>query len=90
MTCKESFDLAGLPTTFGSPLLKYNVASKDAVTVLRLKAAGAMIFGNTNVPLWLLDFQSYSVLSDTTNNPWTCGVFRAARPAARRGPWQVA
>ena len=70
VTCKESFDVAGLPTTFGSPLLKYNVANEDAVAIQRLKAAGAVVFGKTNVPLWLLDFQSYNVLYGTTNNPW--------------------
>ena len=73
MTCKESFDVAGLPTTFGSPLLKYNVASEDAVAIQRLKAAGAVIFGKTNVPIWLADFQSYNVLYGTTNNPWDTG-----------------
>ena len=70
MTCKESFDVAGLPTTFGSPLLKYNVASEDELAIQRLKAAGAVIFGKTNVPIWLMDFQSYNVLYGTTNNPW--------------------
>ena len=70
MTCKESCDVAGLPTTFGSPLLKYNIASEDALAIQRLKAAGAVIFGKTNVPLWLADFQSYNVLYGTTNNPW--------------------
>ena len=70
MTCKESFDLAGLPTTFGSPLLKYNIAAEDALAIQRLKAAGAVVFGKTNVPLWLADFQSYNVLYGITRNPW--------------------
>ena len=70
MTCKESFDVAGLPTTFGSPLLKYNIAAEDALAIQRLKAAGAVVFGKTNVPLWLMDFQSYNVLYGTTTNPW--------------------
>ena len=70
MTCKESFDVAGQATTFGSPLLKYNVATEDALAIQRLKTAGAVLFGKTNVPLWLADFQSYNVLYGTTNNPW--------------------
>ena len=70
MTCKESFDVAGQATTFGSPLLKYNVATEDALAIQRLKSAGAVLFGKTNVPLWLADFQSYNVLYGTTNNPW--------------------
>ena len=70
MTCKESFNVAGLPTTFGSPQLKENVAAEDALAIQRLKAAGAVIFGKTNVPLWLADFQSYNDVYGTTNNPW--------------------
>ena len=75
MTCKESFNVAGLPTTFGSPQLKDNVATEDALAIQRLKAAGAVIFGKTNVPLWLADFQSYNDVYGTTNNPWDpqCG-----------------
>ena len=70
MTCKESFNVAGLPTTFGSPQLKDNIATEDALAIQRLKAAGAIIFGKTNVPLWLADFQSYNDVYGTTNNPW--------------------
>ena len=70
MTCKESFDVAGQATTFGSPLLKYNVATADALAIQRLKTAGAVLFGKTNVPLWLADFQSYNVIYGTTTNPW--------------------
>ena len=70
MTCKESFNVAGLPTTFGSPQLKDNIAVEDALAIQRLKAAGAVIFGKTNVPLWLADFQSYNEVYGTTNNPW--------------------
>ena len=70
MTCKESFNVAGLPTTFGSPQLKDNIAVEDALAIQRLKAAGAVLFGKTNVPLWLSDFQSYNEVYGTTNNPW--------------------
>ena len=70
MTCKDSFNVSGLPTTFGSPQLKDNVAAEDALAIQRLKAAGAVIFGKTNVPLWLADFQSYNDVYGTTNNPW--------------------
>ena len=70
MTCKDSFNVAGLPTTFGSPQLKDNIAAEDALAIQRLKAAGAVIFGKTNVPLWLADFQSYNDVYGTTNNPW--------------------
>ncbi len=69
MTIKESFDVAGLPTTWGDRALSY-VAERDDPVVERLKAAGAVIFGKTNVPYRLLDFQSYNDIYGVTNNPW--------------------
>ncbi len=69
MTIKESFDVAGLPTTWGDRTLSY-VAVRDDLVVERLKAAGAVIFGKTNVPFRLLDFQSYNEIYGVTNNPW--------------------
>jgi amidase len=69
MTIKESFDVAGLPTTWGDRALSY-VAERDDPVVARLKAAGAVIFGKTNVPYHLLDFQSYNDIYGVTSNPW--------------------
>jgi amidase len=73
MTCKESYHVAGLPTTFGNPAFQDNIATTDALAIERLKAAGAVIFGKTNVPLHLADFQSYNEIYGTTNNPWDLG-----------------
>ena len=70
MTVKESFNVAGLPTTFGDPLWKDNIATENAVVVDRLLAAGAVIYGKTNVPFRLMDSQSYNDIYGTTNNPW--------------------
>jgi amidase len=70
MTVKESYDVAGLPTTWGVPAFESNVATKNAVVVDRLLDAGAVIFGKTNVPLFLADWQSYNAIYGTTNNPW--------------------
>ena len=70
MTVKESFNIAGLPTTFGNPLWKDNVAAGNAVVIDRLLEAGAVIFGKTNVPYMLMDAQSYNEIYGTTNNPW--------------------
>ncbi|MCX7893815.1 MAG: amidase [Burkholderiales bacterium] len=70
MTIKESFDVAGLPSTWGIPALANNVAAANAVVVERLLAAGAVIFGKTNVPLLLSDWQSFNAVYGTTNNPW--------------------
>jgi amidase len=70
MTVKESFNIAGLPTTWGNPLWKDNIAADNAVVVERLLAAGAIIYGKTNVPLMLMDSQSFNEVYGTTNNPW--------------------
>ncbi len=70
MTIKESYDVAGLPTTWGDPALRANVASDDALSVKRLRAAGVNLFGKTNVPLMLADWQSYNAIYGTTGNPW--------------------
>ena len=56
MTVKESYNIAGLPTTFGIPEMKNNIATEDAVACQRLQSAGAIIFAKTNVPLNLADF----------------------------------
>jgi amidase len=70
ITVKESFDIAGLPTTWGVPLLKGFVAQEDALMVVRAKKAGAIVLGKTNVPFLLGDWQSYNDIYGTTNNPW--------------------
>ncbi|HEY7639647.1 MAG TPA: amidase family protein [Steroidobacteraceae bacterium] len=80
MTIKESFDVAGLPTTWGDRTLSY-LATRDDLVVERVKAAGAVIFGKTNVPLRLLDFQSYNDVYGVTNNPWD----RARTPGGSSG-----
>ena len=70
MTIKESYDVAGLPTTWGVPAFKNNIAKKNAVSVDRLLGAGVVLFGKTNVPLYLADWQAYNAIYGTTNNPW--------------------
>src|SRR6516165_9275810 len=70
MTVKEQFNVAGLPKTWGDPKFKDWRPDADALAVARLKAAGAIIIGKTNVPLRLVDWQSYNEVYGTTNNPW--------------------
>jgi amidase len=70
MTVKESFDVAGLPTTWGIPPFKNHVAAHDALPVQRLRDAGAVVLGKTNVPLALGDLQTYNSIYGTTSNPW--------------------
>ncbi|MFE9674475.1 amidase [Streptomyces sp. NPDC006259] len=70
VTVKESYDVAGLPTTWGMPHHRDHLPAEDAVQVSRLKAAGAVVLGKTNVPFGLQDVQSFNDLYGTTNNPW--------------------
>jgi amidase len=70
MTVKESYDVVGLPTTWGVPAYRDNIPTKNALVVDRLLDAGAVIFGKTNVPLYLADWQSFNAIYGTTNNPW--------------------
>ncbi|QNA84324.1 amidase [Sphingomonas sp. So64.6b] len=69
MTIKESYDIAGLPTTWGFEAHRGHIAKKDAVAVQRLKAAGAVFLGKTNVPVSLADLQSVNPIYGRTNNP---------------------
>lgn len=66
---KESFDVAGWPTTCGVPARATHRATADAVVVERLRAHGAVLLGKTNVPLGLRDWQSYNAVYGTTRNP---------------------
>ncbi|MEV5375898.1 amidase [Streptomyces nondiastaticus] len=70
VTVKESYDIAGLPTTWGMPPHRDYMPAEDAVQVSRLKAAGAVVLGKTNVPFGLQDIQSFNDIYGTTNNPW--------------------
>ncbi len=70
MTVKESFDVAGLPTTRGHPSARDHRAGATGLAVRRLEEAGAVIIGKTNVPVDLADWQSYNPLYGATANPW--------------------
>ena len=70
MTVKESFDVQGLPTSWGVPAHKNSIAGQDAVSVRRLREAGAIVFGKTNIPIWLADCQSVNANYGQTSNPW--------------------
>ena len=70
MTVKESFDIEGLPTTWGRADLKSNIPARHALSVPRLMGAGAVVFGKSNVPVMLADWQSFNPVYGTTHNPW--------------------
>ncbi|MDM0111787.1 amidase family protein [Variovorax sp. J22R133] len=69
MTVKESFNVAGLPTSWGIPPFRDYVPDQDAVAVQRLKAAGAVILGKSNVAPGLADFQSDNPVYGRTVHP---------------------
>ena len=70
MTVKEAINVAGLPTTWGIPGTEAIEVRDDAVVIQRMKAAGAIIIGKTNVPMQLADWQSYNAIYGVTRNPW--------------------
>lgn len=70
MTVKESFNVAGLPTTFGRIEFKDHIADRDARVVQQLKDAGAIIVGKTNIPPDVADLHSNNPVYGRTNNPF--------------------
>ncbi len=70
ISMKSSLDVAGLPCECGSVLRKGNRPAEDAPLVKRLRAAGTIILGNTNVPEFLMAYETDNLLYGRTNNPW--------------------
>jgi amidase len=70
ITVKESFDLAGSPTTWGIPDWAKNIVDTDSDAVARYRAAGGVVYGKTNVPLKLVEWQTFNEIYGTTSNPW--------------------
>jgi amidase len=70
MTIKESYNVAGSPTTWGLEELRNNVTETSAQAVERLERAGVILFGKSNVPPLLADWQSSNPVYGTTNNPY--------------------
>ena len=91
ITIKDSFETAGMRTTAGAPDLVGYVPARDADAVARLRAAGAVIIGKTNLPTFAMDWQTYNPVFGTTNNPWDLsrtpgGSSGGACRRDRRGP----
>ena len=70
ITIKDAYEVVGMPATCGFPHLAEHRPARDADAVARLRAAGAIPFGKTNVPLAAADHQSYNPVYGTSNNPW--------------------
>jgi amidase len=72
-TVKDSFETAGLRTTAGAPELADHVPERDADPVARLRGAGAVVLGKTNLPSWAMDVQTFNPVFGCSNNPWDPG-----------------
>jgi amidase len=70
MTLKDVFEVVGMPATCGFPHLAEHRPTQDADVTARLREAGAVIFGKTNVPEGAGDHQSYNAVYGVTRNPW--------------------
>ncbi len=70
ITIKDSFQTKGMRTTSGAPELSSFIPTEDAWPVARLREAGAIIYGKTNLPIYAGDLQSYNEVFGTTNNPY--------------------
>jgi len=73
LTVKENIDMSGLATTWGVPALAEAVAPMDAPVVERMRAAGAIPIGRTNLPDMALRIHTDSTLHGLTRNPWHPG-----------------
>lgn len=69
-TAKDSIDTAGVATQRGSPIFKGRVPDADAISVARLKKAGGILLGKTNLPEFSYWIESDNLLSGRSNNPW--------------------
>jgi amidase len=70
MTIKDALETAGVRTTGGHPPLRDYLPSRDAPAVARLRAAGAILLGKTNVPPLSADYRADNPIFGRTNNPW--------------------
>ena len=73
MTIKDAWEVAGLRATCGIAALAQHRPARDADAVARLRAAGAILLGKTNVPTAASDHQSYNPVYGRSNNPWDLG-----------------
>ena len=88
LTLKDGHDVAGLRTTIGTERFD-RVADEDGTVAARLRAAGAIIIGHTNVAPFLADYQSANAIFGRTSNPWNLGRAPPAdRVAAPRQRWR--
>lgn len=97
MTVKDNLHVAGLPTAWGSRLLRSVVPAADELPVKRLREAGVTLFGKTNLPEFAMQGVTTNALTGTTRNPWNVALTpggssggAAAAVAAGYGPLALA
>ena len=86
VTIKDAIETEGIRSTGGAVELSDHVPAADAPAVARLKAAGAIVFGKTNLPRWSGNLQTYNELFGTTNNPWA--IDRTPGGSSGGADWQ--
>lgn len=69
-TVKDSIDTAGVPTQRGTPIFRGRIPQQDAVSVARMKSAGAILLAKTNLPEFSYSTETVNLLSGRSNNPW--------------------
>ncbi len=96
MTIKDAIAVDGIRSTGGAVELADHVPTEDAEAVTKIKRAGGIIFGKTNLPRWSGDIQAFNDIFGTTNNPWNldCGPGgssggASAAVACGLTPWEV-
>ena len=70
MTIKEAWHMKGLPTSWGVPAHRDNVREEDSVVAHRLRRAGAVLVGKTNLPQGMEDWETDNEVYGSTRNPW--------------------
>ncbi len=89
VTIKEAINVQGLPLTVGDPAYLGYVSEQDAPSVRRLRAAGAVFIGKTNIPPEMADWQAHNPIYGRTSNPWdlsrTCGGSSGGSAAVAAG-----
>ncbi len=73
MSIKDAHNVAGMPTTMGLRAMQNNIANHDMTLVARLRRAGAIVWGKSNLPVMSYDWQARNPLYGTTENPWLAG-----------------
>ena len=72
-TLKDCVEVAGLRATQGSLILKDNISTQDSTVYSRLKGAGGILLGKTNLPEFALWWETNNLLFGATQNPWKLG-----------------